>query len=171
MKPKYTPSITQIDLNNRRELLNEGVKSRNNICLYHKYPHLAPAVFAPAAESPTKSPVVISTDFSALCDDPLDKLTPLDSKLLHELLSEFLHGPTITPSVAKKVHAYLLHVCQQDRHFRRQLLGGVPHSDALKFAATLCTRISDHLAPESKDGKLVRKPVHTAVQLTLATLT
>jgi hypothetical protein len=173
VKPKYTPSITLLDLNNRRELLNEGVKGRNQICLYHKYPHLAP----PICQIPPESVVIpisnmlISNDFSALYDDPKDVLTPIDHNLLKELISEFLQGPTITLSVAKKVHAYLIHVCEGDRHFRRQLLGGVPRSDALKFAGTLCAKISELLTPEIKGEKVVRRPVHRAVQLALEKMT
>ena len=173
---KYKPDLLKIDLNNRRELLGEGVKGRNNICLLHKYPHLAPRIETiqntSLPSNNTKQTTRVSTDFAALLEDPRDKLVSLDERLLMELVREYLHGPTITESVQKKVQQYLLHICSTDRHFRQQLLGGVPHSDALKFSAILMSEISRLLAPQmsSPPAKCFRLPVHRAVQQALATL-
>ena len=173
VKPKYTPDLLKVDLNNRRELLGEGVKSRNTICLFHKYPHLAPPIESLTSCEATSSSlpeVRVSNDFSPLYEDPRDKASPLDERLLFELVKEHLHGPTITPSVLQKVHAYLFQVAIQDRHFRQQCLGGVPHSDALKFCQNLMSEISRLLAPKIEGQKIFRLPVHIAVQKALASI-
>ena len=172
LKPKYLPDLLKVDLNNRRELLNEGVKGRNNICLFHKYPHLAPAIDSnPHIVTASSPKVVVSTDFSSLYEDPRDAMTPTDDRLLWELVNEFLRGPTVTPSVQKKVHAYLLHLCEGDRHFRQQCLGGVPHSDPLKFSGLLLAQVGRFLAPQFAGEKIFRLPVHKAVQQALVSMT
>ncbi len=165
-KPKYSPDLIKINLNNRRELLGEGVKARNNICLFHKYPHLAPPIdsIAQTVSVPYVT-AVVSTDYSSLYEDPTDRLNALDERLLMELIREYLTGPCVTFSVQKKVQAYLLHLFEADRHFRQQVLGGVPRSDALKFSAKLFAEISRLLAPKvAEDGKVTRIPVHQAVE-------
>ena len=172
---KYKPSAEFICALTRRQLYGEGVKSISNIARYHKYPHTIPYT----DEVPEKQeqtfretvPVVVNTDnrdaFAKLRVDHKDKLLAVDKNLLMALIEEHLRGPTISKSVQKKAHAYLIQIMEQDRWFRDCFLGGVPRTDAEVFAKRFLLHTLDLLKLRvAPDGKLFRLPVHKCISQT-----
>ena len=172
---KYKPSAEFICALTRRQLYGEGVKSINNIARFHKYPHTIPYT----DEIPVKIestfresiPVVMNVDnrasFEKLRVDSRDKLLDIDRQLLMRLIEEHLRGPTISKSVQKKAHAYIIQVMEQDKWFRDNFLGGVPRTDAEVFAKRFLLHALDLLKlRQSPDGKLFRLPVHKCITQT-----
>jgi len=175
---KYRPTGEFICALTRRQLFGEGVKRINNIAQFYNYPHTIPlsdeSVTTQIPTTHDNTPVVVHTDnrqaFQKLRYD--SKISATDKSLLTQLIREHLRGPTISLSVQKKVHAYLLQIFEQDPWFRDNFLGGVPRTDGEVFAKKFLTHTLNLLNLRvTPEGKTYRLPVHACINQTCAAFT
>ena len=163
---KYIPDWPLVEIGNKRELYGIGGKKKNSLAMFHKYPHLLPKEILQAAPK-TESCISIyeapaDSDFRPIIEAALPSFNAVDEKLLLTMTRHWLKGETITPSVEKKVFAYLREILRRDFSFRSKLLGGQPRTDADKFAPALFAKINANLTA-TRDTKIFRQPVHVAV--------
>jgi hypothetical protein len=172
---KYKPSGEFICALTRRQLFGEGVKGINNIARFHKYPHtikVSDEAPEPLVQTYRETmPIAIKVDnrkaFQELRADPTDRILDIDKRLLVQLIQEYLIGPTISTSVQKKVHAYLLQIMEKDRWFRDNFLGGVPRTDAEVFAKRFLLHTLNLISLKTTpEGKPYRLPVHKCIEKT-----